>query len=52
MYSRNSAVAWNVRAMPRRQISDGRSPEIRSRLNRISPAVRGMTPVIRLKTVL
>src|SRR6267142_1458082 len=52
VYSRNSAVAWNVRAMPRRQISDGRSPEIRSRLKRISPAVRGMTPVIRLKTVL
>src|SRR6267142_631267 len=52
VYSRNSAVAWNVRAMPRRQISDGRSPEIRSRLKRISPAVRGMTPVIRLKAVL
>src|SRR5882724_11739071 len=52
VYSRNSAVAWNVRAMPRRQISDGRSAEIRSRLKRTSPAVSGMTPVIRLKTVL
>src|SRR5438876_4184363 len=52
VYSRNSAVAWNVRATPRRQISEGRSPEIRSRLKRISPAVSGTTPVIRLKTVL
>src|SRR6267143_3866678 len=52
VYSRNSAVAWNVRATPRRQISDGRRPEIRSRLKRIWPAVSGMTPVIRLKTVL
>src|SRR4029453_5074747 len=38
--------------MPRRQTSDGRSPEVRSPLKKISPVVSGITPVIRLKTVL
>src|SRR5438445_12554163 len=38
--------------MPRRQISDGRSPEVRSPLKNTAPAFSGMTPVIRLKTVL
>src|SRR5262249_20958028 len=38
--------------MPRRQTSDGGSPEMRSRLKRISPALSAVTPVIRLKTVL
>src|SRR6266852_5481248 len=52
VYSRNSVVAWNVRAIPRRQISDGRSPDVRSPLKKTSPAVSGITPVIRLKTVL
>src|SRR3989441_12616160 len=38
--------------MPRRQISDGRSPEVRSPLKNTAPAFSGMTPVIRLKPVL
>src|SRR2546422_645355 len=38
--------------MPRRQISDGRSPDVRSPLKKTSPAVSGITPVMRLKTVL
>ncbi len=50
--SRKKVVAWNVRAMPRRQISEGRNPEMRSPLKWISPEVTGNTPVIRLNTVL
>src|SRR3981189_1209300 len=38
--------------MPRRQISAGGSPEIRSPLKKTAPDVSGMTPVIRLNTVL
>src|SRR5687767_8720784 len=50
--SANSVAAWKVRAIPRRQISDGRSPDTRAPLNRISPEDSGSTPVTRLKTVL
>ena len=50
--SRNSVVAWNVRAIPRRQISEGRRPDTRAPLKTISPEDSGSTPVSRLKTVL
>src|SRR5918996_727395 len=50
--SRNSVVAWNVRAIPRRQIWEGRRPDTRSPLKTISPEDGASTPVSRLKTVL
>src|SRR2546427_2289904 len=43
-------VSWNVRAMPRRQISCGRSPVMSSSLNRTRPAV-GLSPQITLNSV-
>src|SRR2546422_10877758 len=50
--SRNSVVAWNVRAIPRRQISEGGTPDTRAPCKTISPEDSGSTPVSGLRTVL
>ena len=47
----NTLVTWNERDRPRRLISNGRRPEIRSPFSFTSPEVGAMWPLIRLNVV-